>query len=73
MLLKLLLIIGVIVTIYILFFKKKPLSNSQKKEDSQMLGDDLVECSACGTYAAVNDSILSNGKYYCSSECSKKS
>ena len=41
--------------------KSKP---KAKKPDS----DTLVECSKCGTYVTVEESILINGKYYCD-EC----
>ncbi|MBU1659321.1 hypothetical protein KKG72_09760 [bacterium] len=70
MILKLLLIIGVIAIIYFVFFKKKPLQNNN---NSHIESNDMIECSACGIYSEVDDSILSNGKYYCSPECLKKS
>ena len=42
--------------------KSKPL---QEKETS---GDTMVECSKCGTYVTIDESIRVNGKYYCD-EC----
>jgi len=42
----------------------KPRSKEQKKLDE----DTLVECSKCGTYVTVKESIMINGKYYCD-EC----
>jgi len=74
MILKLLLVIGVIATVYFIFFKKKPIKstkeNNSKKE--KLESNDMVECPSCGVYTEINDSILSNGKYYCSDECLEK-
>jgi len=42
----------------------KPRSKAEKKLDE----DTLVECSKCGTYVTVKESILIHGKYYCD-EC----
>ncbi|EDZ61717.1 conserved hypothetical protein [Sulfurimonas gotlandica GD1] len=33
----------------------------------------MIECAECGIYCEVDDTILSNNKYYCSQECLKKS
>jgi uncharacterized protein len=66
--LKYLIIAGIIWFVYNFYIKKKPLqsknSASQKLEDN-----DMVECTTCKLYVAVNEAILSNGKYYCSKEC----
>ena len=70
--LKYLVVIGVIAFIYFFFIKKKPIANSSS-HDAPSSGSDMVECSTCGTYAQIDDSILSNGKYYCSQECLKES
>ena len=40
-------------------------SAAEKKLDD----DILVECEKCSTYVTVKESILVNGKYYCSEEC----
>jgi uncharacterized protein len=69
MILKLLLIIAVITTVYYIFFKKKPIKKSPTSRETQAEASDMVECANCGIYSQLNDSILSNGKYYCSSEC----
>ncbi len=66
MILKLLLVIAVIASIYFLFFKKKDKTKAIKKEKD---ANEMVECSICGIYSEIDDSILSNGKYYCSNEC----
>jgi len=42
----------------------KPKSKTQKKLDE----DTLVECSKCGTYVTIKESVIINGKYYCD-EC----
>lgn len=65
--LKLLLVIGVIAFIYYFFIKKKPLKYPNDNEKTS--SSDMVECVACGTYCEINESLLSNGKYYCSKEC----
>lgn len=76
MILKLLLIIGVTATVYFMFFKKKPIKNSstttkdEKREKRE--ANDMIECPTCGIYSELSDSVLSNGKYYCSSECATK-
>jgi uncharacterized protein len=69
MILKLLLLIGIAYAVYYIFFKKKPISGSTKDE---LQGSDMVECASCGVYSQLDDSILSNGKYYCSKECLEK-
>jgi uncharacterized protein len=77
MILKLLLVIGVIAIIYFMFIKQKPLKQtsskqSQKKAKKEVQVDDMVECETCGVYVALDESILSNGHYYCSDECVAK-
>ncbi len=76
MILKILLVIGVIAAVYFMFFKKKPIqSNTKTKKDKKsekLEANDMVECPTCGVYSELDDSVLSNGKYYCSSECASK-
>lgn len=76
MILKLLLIIVVIGVVYFMFFKKKPLQNRSEKpktkKDEKLEANDMIECPTCGVYSEIGDSILSNGKYYCSSECASE-
>ena len=76
MILKLLLIIGVTTAVYFMFFKKKPIQNtsSPKKDEKKekLEANDMIECPTCGIYSELDDSVLSNGKYYCSSECASK-
>jgi len=66
MIFKLLLIIAVIATIYFIFFKKKKIIKEIKNNSE---ANEMVQCSVCGIYCEIEDSILSNGKYYCSNEC----
>jgi len=41
-----------------------------KSADEKKLDDDtLVECEKCSTYVTVKESIIVNGKHYCSKEC----
>jgi len=76
MILKLLLVIGVTAAVYFIFIKKKPIRNaksSKKNEKKEKLeANDMIECPTCGIYSEVSDTILSNGKYYCSPECVSK-
>ena len=77
MILKVLLVVAVISAVYFFFIKKKPIKQNDTKssssKDSELKSNDMVECTKCGTYAEVSESILSNGKYYCSKECVKDS
>ena len=76
MILKLLLVIGVIAVVYFMFIKKKPIQNKtepkQNKKSEKLEANDMIECPTCGIYSELGDSVLSNGKYYCSSECASK-
>jgi len=76
MILKLLLIVAVIAAVYFMFFKKKPIQNKPDKTDTKRAdkdeANDMIECPTCGVYSEINDCVLSNGKYYCSSECASK-
>lgn len=69
MILKILLIIGVITFIYLVFIKAKPSKDSLKKEKEVPKTNDMVECCTCNVYVEITECILSNGKYYCSTEC----
>lgn len=69
--LKYLVVIGVIAVVYYFFIKKKtPVATSNKAGRSEKLQDnDMVQCAECGIYTEVNETIIANGKYYCSKEC----
>ena len=79
MILKLLLVITVIAVVYFIFIKKKPLNqtkdNNNKtktKKNEKPQSNDMVECSICGVYSELSETIISNNKYYCSDECVDK-
>ncbi len=38
-------------------------------QEKKLEDDTLVECETCHTYVTVKESIIVNGKYYCSREC----
>lgn len=64
--LKLLLLVGVLVGVYYVFFKKKTLipPSSDKSQEEAM-----IPCAECGTYVQVKEALMRDGKYYCSREC----
>ena len=73
MILKFLLVVGVIAVVYFMFIKKKPALNKTKKEEKEEIqSNEMVECAECGIYCELDDTILSNNKYYCSKECLEK-
>ncbi len=56
--------------VYILFFRKTR-SNNIKKDSQDTISDTMEQCPTCNVFVSKNESILSNGKYYCSNECLK--
>ncbi len=70
MLLKLLLFIGVITTIYYVFFAKKKSLTSPKNDNS--MDEAMIPCATCGVYIQAKEALMSSGKYYCSPECMEK-
>ncbi len=72
MILKVLLVIGVIGIVYFMFIKKKPLQKPTKKNEKQnekLKSNDMVECTSCGIYSELGETVISSNKYYCSDEC----
>ncbi len=67
-------IAGLIAIIYFVYFREKPqkASRSKKEKHTNEQANEMTQCSACGVYSELGDSILSNGKYYCSNECLQK-
>ena len=61
---KFLLFIGLLVAVYVLFFKKKELPSSENRSDETM-----IPCTKCGTYVQSKETIVREGKHYCSREC----
>ncbi|MDD5373829.1 MAG: PP0621 family protein [Sulfurimonas sp.] len=82
MILKILIIAGIIALLYFIYMKNKAAAlNSKKeakeekqkeKEKEKAKANEMVECSKCKIYCELNDTLLSNGKYYCSKECLEK-
>ncbi|MAD42455.1 MAG: hypothetical protein CL623_08700 [Arcobacter sp.] len=70
MILKFLAVALVLFIVYIVFFKKNREKTIIKKKDIKY-EDEMVECPTCKTYISTKESILSNGKYYCSKDCLK--
>ena len=69
MILKLLLILGVIFVVYIFFFKAKSVKAPKSTKKEEIQADELVQCQTCSVYVELEEAILSNSKYYCSTEC----
>ncbi len=70
MIFKFMAFMGVLFFIYLVFFKKSREHNIKDKKDKE-LEDTFVECPTCNVFVSKDDAILSNGKYFCSSECLK--
>jgi uncharacterized protein len=70
MIFKFLAFAGIIFLVYIVFFKKNREQNIRDKKNEEIT-DTMVECPTCKTYVSKDDAILSNGRYFCSSECLK--
>lgn len=63
--LKTLIVLGILAgLVWFFFLKKRP---SKKVEET------MVECNRCGTFATQEECVCSEGKYYCSLECLKRS
>jgi len=67
---KLLILAGILYVVYIAFFKKQVVFDSQKpKKESEKDIDTVTKCYECKTYVSVKEAILVDGKYFCSKEC----
>lgn len=64
--LKLLLLIGILVGVYYLFFKKKAIKPSSFDQSSEEI---MIPCAKCGTYVQSKEAFAKEGKHYCSREC----
>lgn len=72
MLIKILIFVGVIFLVYIFFFKnkrKEEIQKHKKEEKKTLEGDTMLECVQCGTFVTDKDSIIKDGKFFCSKEC----
>jgi uncharacterized protein len=66
MILKLIIMGAVIYGVYFIFFKKpEMLKKGGNKDDSET----VVECEECGVYVSVKESVMIDGKQFCSKEC----
>ena len=70
MILKFLLFVGLITTVYYLFFAKKKSLTAPKNDNS--MEEAMIPCATCSTYVQAKEALMSSGKYYCSPECLKK-
>ena len=68
--LKLILLGVVAVVVYRAFGGKVPLiDRDETPANGQPDDDTLVECTTCGTYVTIKESIVVAKKHYCSKEC----
>ena len=51
------------------FFGGKLPTLGKSPHEKKLDEDTLVECESCHTYVTVKESLIVNGKYYCSQEC----
>ncbi len=73
MILKIVLVLAVIGIVYFLFIKKKPfLRDSKPRKNITQESSDMIECSSCGVYSQLDETVISNNKYYCSNQCVEK-
>jgi len=68
LILKLIIFAAVGLLIYKFFGGKFP-TLGKSPHEKKLDDDTLVECTKCHTYVTVKESIIVNGKYYCSREC----
>jgi uncharacterized protein len=65
MLLKLVLLVVGIWLIYVIF---RGYGKSLQKPQPEVAEEDMVRCAHCGVHQPKSESILSEGKFYCSQE-----
>ena len=54
--------------VYFIFFKKpEMLKKSGNNDDSET----VVECEECGVYVSVKETVMRDGKQFCSKECAR--
>lgn len=64
----------IVAVIYFVYFKDKPskIKPHKKSDTTKEDADEMIPCAKCGTYAPLEDCLLSGGKQYCSKECLPK-
>lgn len=72
MILKLIIFAVVALLIYKFLGGKLPSFDRRTSEEKKLDEDTLVECETCHTFVTLKESIIVNGKYYCSQECVNK-
>ena len=72
MILKIIIFAVVALLIYKFLGGKLPTLDRRSSEEKKLDEDTLVECETCHTFVTLKESILVNGKYYCSQECVNK-
>ncbi|HEO97906.1 MAG: hypothetical protein JW682_04870 [Campylobacterales bacterium] len=72
MILKIILFAVVALLIYKFLGGKLPAIGGKNPEQKKIDEDTLVECETCHTFVTLKESIIINGKYYCSQECADK-
>lgn len=66
---KLIFIALTIALIYYLFARAKPRDRSNMRDKTQKRHEIMLECTHCGTYVSEQESLIIDGKFYCSKEC----
>jgi uncharacterized protein len=66
MFIKLLLLIGIGIGVYTLFFKKKSITSRPPDNNQE---EAMIPCAKCGTYVQIKETFMRDGKYYCCREC----
>lgn len=70
MIFKIALFIFILFLIYLIFFKKGREQNVHQNEKTNKESEEImIECPTCKVFVSKKESILSNGKNYCSKEC----
>ncbi|MFT7880341.1 MAG: PP0621 family protein [Sulfurimonas sp.] len=72
MILKIIIFAVVALLIYKFLGGKLPTIGNKSPEEKKIDDDTLVECETCHTFVTLKESIIINGKYYCSQECADK-
>ncbi|MGC9350576.1 MAG: PP0621 family protein [Sulfurovum sp.] len=72
MILKIIIFAVVTLLIYKFLGGKLPTIGKKSPEEKKIDEDTLVECETCHTFVTLKESIIINGKYYCSQECADK-
>lgn len=72
MILKIIIFAVVALLVYKFFGGKLPTIGKKNPEQKKLDDDTLVECETCGTFVTLKESMIVNGKYYCSQECVNK-